>query len=103
MPEQSVNPTGSEPSNEVLVGRGVKLLGEMVVGPGASLALDGQILPGAAHFVGGMLARWAFGPVGWFLLAANSYSKSVTGKGLAEHLQSAMPAAAPEAESSAQV
>src|SRR6185295_17865415 len=72
MPEQSVNPVGTEPSSQVLVGRGVKLLGEMVVGPGASLALDGKILPGAAHFVGGMLARWAFGPVGWFLVAANS-------------------------------
>ena len=101
MPEQSVNPAGVEPSNEVLVGRGVKLLGEMVVGPGTSLALDGEILPGAAHFVGGMLARWALGPVGWFLVAANSYSKSVTGKGLAEHLQGARPAAAPEAPSQA--
>lgn len=96
MSEQTVEAAGSGPSNEVLVGRGVKLLGEMVVGPGASLALDGKILPGAAHFVGGMLARWAFGPVGWFLLAANSYSKSVTGKGLADHLQSARPTA-PEA------
>jgi len=96
MPEQSVNPVGTEPSSQVLVGRGVKLLGEMVVGPGASLALDGKILPGAAHFVGGMLARWAFGPVGWFLVAANSYAKSVTGKGLTDHLQSAK-AATPEA------
>ena len=94
MSEQTVDTAGTEPSNAVLIGRGVKLLGEMVVGPGASLALDGKILPGAAHFVGGMLARWAFGPVGWFLLAANSYSKSVTGKGLADHLQSAR---APEA------
>jgi Family of unknown function (DUF6072) len=97
MPEQSVSPVGSEPSNGVVVGRGVKLLGEMVVGPGASLAMDGQILPGAAHFVGGVLARWAFGPVGWFLVAANSYAKSVTGKGLTEHLQSAKPATAPDA------
>ena len=97
MPEQSVNPAGTEASSEVLVGRGVKLLGEMVVGPGASLALDGKILPGAAHFVGGMLARWAFGPVGWFLVAADSYAKSVTGKGLTDHLQSVRRAVAPEA------
>ena len=93
MPEQSV--IGSEPSSGVVVGRGVKLIGEMVVGPGASLAMDGKILPGAAHFVGGVLARWAFGPVGWFLVAANSYAKSVTGKGLTEHLQAVAPGATP--------
>jgi hypothetical protein len=97
MPEQSMSPAGSEPSSGVIVGRGVKLLGEMVVGPGASLAMDGKILPGAVHFVGGVLARWAFGPVGWFLVAANSYAKSVTGKGLTEHLQAVKPAAAPDA------
>ena len=86
---------GPEPTSGVVLGRGVKILGEMVVGPGASLALDGKILPGAAHFVGGMLARWAPGSVGWFLVAANSYAKSVTGKGLTDHLQSAT-AATPE-------
>ena len=96
MPEQNANLVGSEPSSGVLVGRGVKLLCEMVVGPGTSLALDGKILPGAAHFVGGVLARWAFGPVGWFLVAANSYAKSVTGKGLTDHLQS-VRAPTPEA------
>ena len=97
MPEQSVSPVGSEPSSGMVVGRGVKLLGEMVVGPGASLAMDGKILPGAAHFVGGVLARWAFGPVGWFLVAANSYAKSVTGKGLTEHLQGVQVTTAPDA------
>ena len=96
MSEEPLQSDETEPSSEVLLGRGVKVLGEMVVGPGASLALDGQILPGAAHFVGGLLARWAFGPVGWFLVAANSYSKSVTGKGLAHHFQD-LTAAPPKA------
>jgi hypothetical protein len=58
--------------------------------------LDGKLLPGAAHLVGGLVARWAFGPVGWLLVAANSNSKSVTGKSLAEHLQSTRPEERPE-------
>jgi hypothetical protein len=77
-------------ATDVVIGRGIKMLGETVV-PGASLVLDGEILTGAAHLVGGLVARWAFGPVGWLLVAANSYSKSVTGRSLTEHLQSTLP------------
>lgn len=100
MPEHNVSEGSSEPAGGVVIGRGVKLLGEVIVAPGASLVLDGRILPGAAHVVGGLLARWALGPIGWLLVAANSYSTSVTGKGLADHLQGSRPAdkaAAPEA------
>lgn len=97
MTEEPLKSEDDEPSSDVLLGRGVKVLGELVVGPGTSLALDGQILPGVAHYVGGLLARWAFGPVGWLLVAANSYSTSVTGRGLAGQIQGS-GAAPPETE-----
>ena len=93
MSEHDVDEGHGEPASGVVIGRGIKILGETVV-PGASLVLDGKILPGAAHLVGGLVARWAFGPVGWLLVAANSYSKSVTGRSLVEHLESTRPEAA---------
>ena len=93
MSEHDVDEGNREATSGVVIGRGIKILGETVV-PGASLVLDGKILPGAAHLVGGLVARWAFGPVGWLLVAANSYSKSVTGRSLTEHLGSARPEAA---------
>ena len=91
MSEHDVEESHREPISDVVIGRGLKILGETVV-PGASLVLDGKILPGAAHLVGGLVARWAFGPVGWLLIAAYSDSKSVTGRSLPEHLQSTRPA-----------
>lgn len=90
MSEHEVSQGDNEPASEVVIGRGLKILGETLV-PGASLALDGKILPGAVHLAGALVARWALGPVGWFLVAANSYSKSVTGRNLPEHLQSTSP------------
>jgi Family of unknown function (DUF6072) len=99
MSEQEVDEGHREPSSDVVIGRGLKILGETMV-PGASLVLDGKILPGAAHLVGGLVARWAFGPVGWLLIAANSYSKSVTGRSLPEHLQSTRPAGAADSPTS---
>lgn len=93
MSEHDVDEGDREPASGVVIGRSIKILGETVV-PGASLVLDGKILPGAAHLVGGLVARWAFGPVGWLLVAANSYSKSVTGRSLTEHLESTRPEAA---------
>ena len=76
-----------EPGTGVVLGRGLKIVGEALVAPGSSLILDGQILPGAAHVVGGLLAKWALGPVGWLLVAANSYSRSVTGLGLTDYVK----------------
>lgn len=67
-----------------VLSRTLKIAGETFVAPGSSLILDGDIARGGAHLVGGLLARWALGPVGWFLVAANSYSKSVTGENLTE-------------------
>jgi hypothetical protein len=99
MSEHDVDEGHREAASGVVIGRGIKILGEAVA-PGASLVLDGKILPGAAHLVGGLVARWAFGPVGWLLVAANSYSKSVTGRSLTEHLASTRPEAAADSAKS---
>lgn len=64
------------------VNRTVKLAAEALVAPGSSLILDGQVLSGGVHLLGGLAARALLGPVGWFLFAADSYTKSVTGSNL---------------------
>ena len=79
------------------VENGVKLVGETFL-PGTSLMIYGDIKSGLAHAAIGLLARAALGPVAWFAVAADSYSRSVTGKGLLDHLSSgpsAPPPAAP--------
>jgi hypothetical protein len=78
------------------VENGVKLVGETFL-PGTSLMIDGDIKSGLAHAAIGLLARAALGPVAWFAVAADSYSRSVTGKGLIDHLSSgsSAPPAAP--------
>lgn len=65
----------------VVVGRGVRILGETRVA-GASQILDGKLKSGLFHVAAGVLARSLFGGVGVALVAANSYSKSTSGKGL---------------------
>lgn len=84
-------------ANQV-VENGVKLVGERFL-PGTSLMMDGDVKGGLAYAALGLVARMAFGPVGWFAVAADSYSRSVTGKGLLDHLTgSASPAASPGPE-----
>ena len=86
------NPTPapeSEPTGGIVLARGLKLVGETVA-PGASLLLDGEVASGVAHLVVGTLARMAFGPVGVLLVAADSYSKSVSGKSLLEQFRNAV-------------
>jgi hypothetical protein len=68
-----------------IVENGVKLVGERFL-PGTSLMMDGNIKGGLAHAALGMVALAAVGPLGWFAVAADSYAKSVTGKGLLDHL-----------------
>ena len=87
MPTNTAAASSSETSGGVLLSRGLKIAGETVA-PGASLLLDGQVLPGVLHFLAGLAARAAFGPVGMILVAADSYSKSVSGKGLLEQIKS---------------
>jgi hypothetical protein len=80
-----------------IVENGVKLVGERFL-PGTSLMVDGDIKGGLAHAALGVVALAALGPLGWFAVAANSYSKSVTGKGLIDHLSSSSPATPPAPE-----
>ncbi len=82
-------------ANQV-VENGVKLVGERFL-PGTSLMMDGDVKGGLAHAALGLVARVAFGPVGWFAVAADSYSRSVTGKGLLDHLVGSPSPAAPPA------
>ena len=79
------------------VENGVKLVGETFL-PGTSLMIDGDIKSGLAHAAIGLLARAALGPVAFFAVAADSYSRSVTGKGLIDHLSSASPVTPPAPE-----
>lgn len=76
-------------ANQV-VENGVKLVGETLL-PGTSLMIDGNIKSGLAHAALGLVARAALGPVAWFAIAADSYSRSVTGKSLIDHLSSGSP------------
>lgn len=59
--------------------RTVKIAGEALVAPGASLILDGRVVEGGTHVLGALVAKWALGPIGWILVAGNSYCRSVTG------------------------
>jgi len=83
-------------ANQV-VENGVKLVGERLL-PGTSLMMDGDIKGGLAHAALGLVARAALGPVAWFAVAADSYSRSVTGKGLIDHLVQPSPGTSPAPE-----
>jgi hypothetical protein len=80
----------SEVTGGQVLARGIKIVGERVV-PGASLILDGKIGEGALHVVGGTIAGALLGPLGVLLVAANSYSKSTTGRSLLGHFQFQSP------------
>jgi hypothetical protein len=82
-----------ESSGGVLLGRTLKLAGEAVV-PGASLLLEGKVGPGAVHLILGAIATMAVGPLGRLLVAANSYSTSVSGQGLLSSLATGLNNAA---------
>jgi hypothetical protein len=68
----------------------LKLVGEVVLLPGSSLLMQGKVPQGGVHAILGVLA-WKLlgrisGPVGWVLLAANSFAKSTSGKYLHDYL-----------------
>jgi hypothetical protein len=65
---------------------GAKMIGDVAVLPGTSLLVDGNILEGGAHAIAGHVAIRLIGPVGWILVAVNSYSRSSTGSSLYEHI-----------------
>jgi len=64
---------------------GVKAAGEAFAFPGASLVIDGNIKSAAVHVAGAVVARALIGPIGWFYFAADSFSKSVSGKNLHQY------------------
>lgn len=66
---------------------GLKLIGELAFTPGTSLLLDGKVKSGIAHVGVGLVARRLLGLPGLLLVGADSYSQSVTGKSLLEHVQ----------------
>ena len=68
-----------------VINNGVKLVGEAVL-PGASLLLDGNLLNGAAHVAVGAAAAAFVAPWAVLLVVADSFSKSVSGKNLWDHI-----------------
>lgn len=78
--------TSVEAPAGVIVGRGLRILGETRV-PGASQILDGKIKSGVLHIAAAVVARSLLGGLGVALVAANSYSKSTSGKNLLEQVK----------------
>ena len=63
------------------ISNGVKIVGETLL-PGTSLLMDGRAKEGAGHAIVGLAARTLLGPIGWGLVAANSFVKSVSDQSL---------------------
>jgi hypothetical protein len=60
---------------------GLKVIGETIL-PGTSQLMEGNVASGAGHAITGIAARILIGPIGWGIVAANSFSKSVSGNSL---------------------
>jgi len=73
------------------IGNAVKLIGELAVLPGTSQLLDGNITSGAVHAALGLAAGALLGIPGVILVAANSYSQSVSNKGLYDYVKDMIP------------
>ena len=68
-----------------VINNGIKLVGETML-PGASLLLDGNLVNGAAHVAVGAAAAAFVAPWAVLLVVADSFSKSVSGKNLWDHV-----------------
>jgi hypothetical protein len=84
----------SDTKSDATVANAVKLAGEGLIAPGTSLLLDGDFKMGGVHVVAGLAAKALLGPIGWLLVAANSFSSSTTGKNLFEQFAPAKKEAA---------
>jgi hypothetical protein len=77
------------PNDENVVSNAVKLFGETVL-PGASLIVSGRVGAGLLHTALGIASTAVLGPVGMFgrvvpfLIAANSFNRSVNDRNLWE-------------------
>lgn len=79
------NKAHTQASASTIVANGVKAVAEIGVVPGASLLADGDVRSGTLHVLSGVVARAIFGPIGWFAVGADSFSRSLTGKHIYEH------------------
>jgi Family of unknown function (DUF6072) len=68
----------------------VKLIGEVAILPGTSEFLEGHIASGTAHAALGFAAKALLGVPGALLVAADSYSSSVTGKYLHQQVMESL-------------
>ena len=68
-----------------MVTNGIKMVGETML-PGASLLMDGNLVNGAAHAALGIAAVTFVAPWAGLIVVADSFSKSVTGKNLWDHV-----------------
>lgn len=75
-----------------VINNSVKVLGEAYFLPGSSQLLDGDIKGGAAYAVLGIATKAVIGGPAMALVAADSFSRSVSGKGLIGHLKDKLPA-----------
>jgi hypothetical protein len=73
------------------ISNAIKLIGECAIFPGTSQFLDGNVASGAVHVVVGLAARALLGIPGLILVAANSYSQSVSNRGLYDYVREIIP------------
>jgi hypothetical protein len=85
--------SGTEPTPGRILINGVKAIADVAIVPGSSLIADGNVKSGALHAVGGILAGWIFGPIGWLAVGADAFSQSVSGKHIHQHFVSVEKAA----------
>jgi len=74
--------TSLQPTQELAktIDTAVKFVGDFAVLPGASQLLKGQLGSGIGHAAAGFVGGALLGPVGWVLVAANSFTRSICDK-----------------------
>ena len=85
-----------------MVTNGVKMIGETML-PGASLLMDGNLTEGAAHAALGLAAATFVAPWAVLVVVADSFSKSISGKNLWQHVKIGKKSASAEASSATTV
>ncbi len=78
----------SEKKRTDTLSNGVKLGGELFIVPGTSLILEGKFKSGILHAGAGVLGVALLGLPAGLAVAANSFSLSLTGRGLIDNLTS---------------
>ena len=78
--QTSASPSAAQSGGKPVLKGALSLVADTIIVPGTSLLVGGQYKAGALHAVAGIAARVIIGPIGWLAVAANSVSKSTTGK-----------------------